>query len=114
MLRIVRLAAALLGTWIYVRLNAPDWRNPYHLFYDVPTLPVAFACAGERLYRLCLENPGVGCRVSGIGDWVSGVRASAGSKGKALQANCQRDMRGAGFCIAAMLIALGCGCGAQY
>jgi hypothetical protein len=79
MLWIGRIAAALLGTWLYARLNAPNWHNRYHLLYDVPTLPVAFAYAGESLCRFCLG-----------------------------------DVSGAGIRIAALLAALGCGCGAQY
>lgn len=47
---------ALVGTWGYFRLYAPDWRNRYCLLYDVPTLPVAFAFAGETLYWLLTEN----------------------------------------------------------
>jgi hypothetical protein len=43
---------ALVGTCVYGLLFQPDWRNPYLLLYDVPTVPVAFAFAGENLQRL--------------------------------------------------------------
>src|SRR5260370_42704454 len=108
MLWIGRLAAALLGTWLYVRLNAPDWRNRYNLFYDVPTLPIAFACAGELLCRFCPVNAGVQVFRR------SGVQAFSCSEVKIFPADSLGYMRGAGIGIAALLVAVGGVCGAEY
>jgi len=46
------LLCAILGVMGYKRGYRPDWRNPYLLLYDIPTLPVAFAFAGMALQRL--------------------------------------------------------------
>ncbi|HLK57597.1 MAG TPA: hypothetical protein VKU00_13615 [Chthonomonadaceae bacterium] len=79
MVWIWRLVMAVLGTAIYYMVNAPDWRNRFLLLYDIPTLPVAFACAGELLFRL-----------------ASGERAAAWIR------------------LIGLLVAVGCGAGAQY
>ena len=67
MIWVWRLILALLGTLAYYMLNMPEWDNPYFLFYDIPTLPVAFACAGELMFQLSAgEKSYAGIRLAGL------------------------------------------------